>query len=80
MDKLSSVITLEGGILIGVAMALGGGAILASAVIGWARKDFGPLSYPESLRRVIPGVTMIILGVQMFFSSFFIGILGLPRK
>ncbi len=80
MSKLSSVATLEGSILVGIAIALGGGAVLASAAISWARQDFGPLSYPESLRRVIPGVTMIILGVQWFFSSFFMSILGLPRN
>jgi 4-amino-4-deoxy-L-arabinose transferase-like glycosyltransferase len=46
----------------------------------WRRLDFGELPYSEGLRFVIPAVTVITLGVQIIFSSFFLSVLGLGRK
>jgi len=34
--------------------------------------EFGQLSYPGSLRIVIPAVTLIMLGMQVIFTSFLI--------
>jgi hypothetical protein len=38
------------------------------------------LSYPDSLRVVIPAVTAITLGVQSIFSGFVLAIFTLPVK
>jgi hypothetical protein len=35
------------------------------------------MDYAENLRRLIPAVALIVLGVQGIFSSFFMSVLGL---
>jgi len=80
LEKFLDRFTLEKGIVFGTILLLAGGALLTAALWQWARHDFGPLSYPQSLRIVIPSITLIILGVQAVFSSFFISILRLGRK
>ena len=40
---------------------------------------FGQISYPESLRLVIPAVTCMTLAVQTIFSSFFLSVLDLEH-
>jgi glycosyltransferase involved in cell wall biosynthesis len=80
LNRLFSVVTLEVGILIGLILAVSGLGLLIGALAYWANLGFGELSYPDSLRLVIPAVTSLILGVQIIFSSFFMSILGLKRK
>jgi hypothetical protein len=44
----------------------------------WQQVHFGLLpSTEENLRRLIPAATLILLGVQTVFSSFFMSVLGL---
>jgi hypothetical protein len=44
----------------------------------WKQVHFGLLpSTEENLRRLIPAGTLIVLGIQAFFSSFFMSVLGL---
>ncbi|MGB7061946.1 MAG: glycosyltransferase family 2 protein [Candidatus Zixiibacteriota bacterium] len=80
LNRLFSIITLEVGILIGLLLAASGLGLLIGALVYWAKLGFGELSYPDSLRLVIPAVTSLTLGVQIIFSSFFISILGLKRR
>jgi hypothetical protein len=69
--------SLEIGIALGVGVALLGIVVDLYALWVWSRAGFGPLNYEETLRIVIPGSTLIGLGVQIFFSSFMISILDL---
>jgi hypothetical protein len=46
-------------------------------VIHWINRGFGALS-EESLALV--GATLVIIGTQVFFSSFLLSILGLRRR
>jgi glycosyltransferase involved in cell wall biosynthesis len=80
LDRLFSVFKLEAGIIAGTALLIVGAGFLAYSLLSWSRADFGPLSYSASLRQVIPAVTLIVLGAQVIFSSFFMSILGLSRK
>jgi len=70
---------MESGLLTGLVIAVAGVGLLFAAVAEWGHTDFGALSYADSLRIVIPGVTCIVLGVQLVFSSFFVGVLQLRR-
>jgi glycosyltransferase involved in cell wall biosynthesis len=80
LDRIYKWFTLERGVLLGLVIFLVGLAKLIMAVLSWKAAYFGAMSYPESLRQVIPAVTLITVGVQVIFSSFFLSILSLPRK
>ncbi len=68
---------LEKGCVLGAILTLVGLGVLVWA--GWVWKDahFGPLDYSANLRRLIPGATITILGLQTIFSSFHLSVLGL---
>jgi len=68
---------LEKGILLGLAVLLAGIILSARAVWIWRQAGFGELPPEENLRRLIPAATLIVLGVQTVFSSFFMSALGL---
>ena len=80
IEKICQVITLEVGIASGALLSLAGLGLLVWGVLFWRNHDFGMLSYADTLRLVIPGVTALTLGMGVIFSSFFISILGLRRK
>ncbi len=80
MDRFLRKANLEAGVLVGLALLLLGTGLLVTAVAVWGRHHFGHLSYPDSLRLVIPSVTLIMLGIQTVFSSFFLSILGLKVR
>jgi hypothetical protein len=50
------------------------------ALARWNEADFGSLDYPETLRIVIPGATLIACGMQTAFSALFLGVLRLRRR
>ncbi len=68
---------LEKGILFGLAVLLAGILLFLRAVWIWRQHHYGDLDYEENLRRLIPAATLIVLGVQTVFSSFFMSALGL---
>jgi hypothetical protein len=41
--------------------------------------DFGDLDYAVTMRLVIPGVTLAVLGVQTVLTSFFLAIFRMDR-
>ena len=50
------------------------------AVFSWARLDFGPLTDSEIPRIVVLGLTLVVIGLQAFFSAFLLGVLEIPVK
>lgn len=75
------IFTLEKGIILGLLVLLAGIALLARAIWFWKEVHFtAQLSPEENLRRLIPAVTLIVLGVQGIFSSFFMSALGLKTS
>jgi hypothetical protein len=80
LDRLFRVVNLERGIVLGSASFIAGLGLILSAAIGWWRGGFGPLDYATTMRWVIPGVTLAVLGFQTVLSSFFVSILGLRRR
>ena len=71
------IFTLEKGLVAGILVSLTGLFCLFHAVWLWRQKDYGSLDYAENLRRLIPAATLLILGIQTIFSSFFMSVLGL---
>ena len=80
LATLSKAASLERGLLLGIMFFLVGFMLLFSKLLFWRAVHFGPLSYPESLRTVIPAVSCMTIGCQIVFSSFFLSILSLPRR
>jgi len=79
-DKIEKIFTLEIGILAGLVIFLCGlgGSIYAFYV--WKQAKFGNLEYSEILRIVVPSATLILLGTQLLFSSFFLSVLKIKKK
>jgi len=80
MTRFFEVATLERGLTLG-AGAFAAGLLLIARVAGqWWDIGFGALDYAETMRWVIPGVTLSALGFQTVFSGFFVSILGMARR
>ncbi|HET9808919.1 MAG TPA: glycosyltransferase family 2 protein [Candidatus Limnocylindria bacterium] len=81
LTRLYRYVTLETGIVAGIALMIVG-LVLAAAAIGiWETQGFGPIvDVPRTLRVVIVSSLAITLGVQTFFASFFLSVLGLGRR
>jgi glycosyltransferase involved in cell wall biosynthesis len=63
----------------GVIMLLGLGLILV-VFHRWHEHGYGNLNYAESMRWLVPGVTLLSIGVQAVFGAFVVSIVGLARK
>jgi uncharacterized SAM-binding protein YcdF (DUF218 family) len=62
-------------------IVFGGGIVLLFiAAESWRARGFGAMDYRETLRLVIPGMTLSVLGFQTILSGFFITILGMRRR
>ncbi len=80
MKRFFEVMYLERGLIVGVLSFLAGLALLIAAVAHWWAVQFGSLDYSQTMRWVIPGVTLTALGFQTILSSFFVSILGMKRR
>src|SRR4029078_2246125 len=59
----------------------GVGIVLFGTAVGmWVSRNFGRLTDPIVHRLVILGMTLLVIGLQMFFSAFLFGILGIPHR
>lgn len=76
-QALRGRLRLEHGLTFGGIVSLAGAAVCATVVIRWAERGFGVLA-EEKLALV--GATLLIVGVQIFFVSFLLSILGLRRR
>jgi glycosyltransferase involved in cell wall biosynthesis len=79
-ERLFKVITLETGVLAGCLLLLLGAVILGYAIYLWHAAGFGALSPTRMLRLTLPSATLLLLGVEVIFSSFFLSLLGLNRR
>jgi glycosyltransferase involved in cell wall biosynthesis len=77
LERLRRRIRLEHGLLFGLGLIAVGAGVLTSVFVRWARAGFGALGdeYPTAL-----GVTLVGLGVQTVFGSFFIGLLTMRSR
>jgi hypothetical protein len=68
---------LEHGLALGAAITLAGVALGGWIVFGWVSGGFGALA-EDNL--AVVAATLVIIGIQVFFSSFLLSILGLRRR
>jgi glycosyltransferase involved in cell wall biosynthesis len=79
LKTLFNYIRLETGIVAGALLLAAGIGLSIYALSFWGAHSFGSLDPSQTLRLVIPAVTLIALGLQTVLSSFFLSILGLER-
>jgi glycosyltransferase involved in cell wall biosynthesis len=75
-DRMRARFRLEHGLLLGGLILLVGLAIGLAILVTWIGRGFGELS---ETRLALIGATLMIVGIQIVFSSFLLSILGLRR-
>ena len=76
-DRMRARFKLEHGLLLGAAVILAGIVLIAFILVSWANRGFGSLSEE---RLAVLAATLVVVGIQIFFSSFLLSILGLRRQ
>jgi hypothetical protein len=76
-ERMRARFRLEHGLLLGGVVFFAGLAVAAVIVIHWAQRGFGNLSEE---RLAVLAAALMIVGLQVFFSSFLLSILGLRRR
>jgi glycosyltransferase involved in cell wall biosynthesis len=76
-DGMRERFQLEHGLVLGGGIAVVGLVLGTVIVIEWFSRDFAALS---EQRLAVAAATLLIVGVQIFFSSFLLSILGLRRE
>ena len=75
LDRTLSKLTLERGLLAGLAIVLCGLAWSAAAFWQWFSAGFGPLDPRVVMRETIPAVTLMIAGMEIMLASFLLSVL-----
>jgi Glycosyl transferase family 2 len=76
-DRMRARFRLEHGLLLGAGILLVGLVLGGIVVATWIDRGFGSLGEE---RLAVVGATLVIVGIQIFFSSFLLSILGLRRR
>jgi glycosyltransferase involved in cell wall biosynthesis len=76
-DRMRARFRLEHGLMIGGATLVAGLVVAAVIVITWIDRGFGQLSEE---RLAVLASALVIVGIQIFFTSFLLSILGLRRR
>jgi glycosyltransferase involved in cell wall biosynthesis len=76
-DRMRARFRLEHGLLLGGLTTLAGLVLGTVIVVTWVDRGFGALSEE---RFAVAAATLVIVGIQIFFSSFLLSILGLRRR
>ncbi|MEO1524947.1 MAG: glycosyltransferase family 2 protein [Planctomycetota bacterium] len=78
-EKLE-VLTVERGLVFGTIVSVIGFSFITAISFRWWQNDFGPLEYPQTMRWVVPGVTMVAIGFQTAMASLMGGVLKMQRS
>jgi hypothetical protein len=76
-DRMRERFRLEHGLMLGCAVTLAGLAMAAFIVATWIHRGFGEL---REERLAVLAAALVVSGVQIFFASFLLSILGLRRR
>ena len=79
-EKKNRFLTVDRGIFIGFLLFFTGFLLTIVALVGWNKSGYGELNPQLMMRLTIPAVTAMVVGIQVLFGSFFIGILKIKRK
>lgn len=79
VNRFFEIVNLERGLLVGFGSLVVGVGLIGVVARQWQVEGFGPLDYAQTLRWVIPGVTLAALGLQTILSGWFVSVLGMHR-
>jgi hypothetical protein len=80
LDRLLQTLTLERGLLLGLALALCGLAWSATAFWQWREAGFGALDPRVVMRDTIPAATLMVGGMEIVLAAFLLSILSLQES
>lgn len=72
--------TVEKGVVLGVVLTIIGLIITIMAFVIWGNASFGDLEPELMMKITIPAATLIAIGIELIFASFFLGILEIKKK
>ncbi len=76
--KLTEKFTVDLGALAALILFIIGLLVFGSAFLNWASLGFSSLNDPIVPRLVMTGLTFMVVALQVFFASFFLGVLRIP--
>jgi glycosyltransferase involved in cell wall biosynthesis len=79
-QKNFNYFTLERGLIVSSLLLLGGLSTAIISVVLWLRASLGDLDPVRMLRITLPSVTAILLGFELAIVSFFLSLLGMPKR
>lgn len=79
-DSLFRFLTLEKLIFVSISLLAIGLLIAGVAIDDWAGTGFGGLNPRDTMRKVMPSVTCIMLAGQIFLTAFMIEIIKIPAR
>jgi hypothetical protein len=79
VQKLLGRLSLERGLLLGLAIGLAGLGGIVFSVVNWGGSGFHNLNYENALRSMIPSATALIVSCQLILGTFFLSILGIKQ-
>ena len=80
LKRFNAVFRLERGLAAGLVVILGGLGLMLKSFLYWQRTHFGNIDPVIVLRWVIPSAVLIILGIQIIISFFYLSFLTIKSK
>jgi hypothetical protein len=80
LERIKRWVNLERGLILGLLLVAGGLTWILTSILAWRKTGYGTLDPRVTMRQLIPGVTVLSLGVETIFASFFLSVLGINRK
>lgn len=77
LSRWSFRLTLETGVAAGLVTAVVGTLLLVWATLIWSNTGFSQLGPALTVQMVVPAMTLMVFGTQLFFTSFLFGLFGL---
>lgn len=78
--RLFRFLSLEAGLVVGVITALAGFGSLLLATLDWQQSGFGEQDPEVLMRKIIPAILVLMLGLQTVFGTFVLGVLAMGRR
>ncbi|MGH1541018.1 MAG: glycosyltransferase family 2 protein [Arenicella sp.] len=75
LGKISAYFSMEKVLIAGLLMLMLGAAYTFFSITDWQQAKFGALDPTATMRKVILSMTLVICGIQVFFSAFFTGLI-----